>query len=118
MIPAFAFTRTITRISLSPPRIKARIIIENFSSNERSRLDTVRPETSQGNWQKPQEAKWEIRRKQSQKVIGTASLATTMNGQVLDRNPRTGARPLLMLKADVVSLSMILLGHGTIRPFQ
>jgi hypothetical protein len=75
-------------------------------------------ETSQGNWQKPQEAKWEIRRKQSQKVIGTASLATTMNGQVLDRNPRTGARPLLMLKADVVSLSMILLGHGTIRPFQ
>jgi hypothetical protein len=57
-------------------------------------------------------------RKAVAKVIGTASLATTMNGQVLDRNPRTGARPLLMLKADVASLSMILLGHGTIGPFQ
>jgi hypothetical protein len=40
------------------------------------------------------------------------------NGRDLDRNPRIGAQPFLMLKADGVLLSMILLGHGTIGDFQ
>src|SRR5215471_16449389 len=51
-------------------------------------------------------------------VIGTASLVIMTNGRHLGHNPRTGALPFLMLKADVASLSMILFGDATIGHFQ
>jgi hypothetical protein len=51
--------------------------------------------------------------KRSRKKIGMASSTATMNGRDLDRNPRTGAPPFLMLKVDVALPSKILLGHET-----
>jgi hypothetical protein len=60
----------------------------------------------------------DISRIQWPNVIGTASLVIMTNGRHLGRNPRTGALPFLMLKADVASLSMILFGHATIGHFQ
>jgi hypothetical protein len=61
-----------------------------------------------------EETRCDIGRKRSWQMIGTASLGAITNGRDLDRNPRTGVLPLLMLKIDVALLSMILLGHGTI----
>jgi hypothetical protein len=53
----------------------------------------------------------------SQQMIGMASSGAMTNGRDLDRNRRTEALLLLMLKVDVALRSKILLGRGTIALF-
>jgi hypothetical protein len=50
-------------------------------------------------------------------MIGMESLEVMTNGRGLDRSLLTGLLPSLMLKDDVASLNMILLGRGTIEHF-
>jgi hypothetical protein len=55
----------------------------------------------------------EIGRKRSQKMMGWRVRELSTNGRDLDRNRRTEAALLLMLKVDLALRSKTLLGHGT-----
>jgi hypothetical protein len=71
-----------------------------------------------GRGQKAQEtARRNIGERRSQQIIGMESLEVTTNGRGSDHNPLTGLLPFLMLMGDVASLSVTLLGHGTIGHF-
>lgn len=60
-----------------------------------------------------EETEWNIDGKRSRKKIAMASSGAMTNGRDLDRNRRTGAPLLLMLKVDLALRSKTLVGHGT-----